>query len=181
MAKKRFAVLGKYNLHYFEGLLSSQTSVDLKEKHIGRWIAENPFSKGIGWEPYPLSLRVVNWIKWAWLNEDINVKDFDKSLASQINYLYKNLEYHLLGNHLLENAKALIFGGCYFQGKNAKKWLNKGLKILLKELKEQILDDGGHFELSPMYHILIFELVLDLLALAKILIHQKNFATVETN
>ena len=34
--------------------------------------------------------------------------------------------------------------------------------ILKKELSEQILPDGGHYELSPMYHSIILEDILDL-------------------
>ena len=56
---------------------------------------------------------------------------------------------------------------CYFDGALAEKWLLKGLEIVDLQLDEQVLDDGGHFELSPMYHIIIFELVLDILALSK--------------
>ena len=37
--------------------------------------------------------------------------------------------------------------------------------MLGKELDEQILPDGGHFELSPMYHSIILEGILDLLSL----------------
>ena len=32
-------------------------------------------------------------------------------------------------------------------------------------MEEQILNDGGHFELSPMYHSIIFEDLLDILNL----------------
>ena len=43
--------------------------------------------------------------------------------------------------------------------------MSKGLKILKKQLNEQILEDGGHFELSTMYHGLILEDILDLINL----------------
>ena len=33
--------------------------------------------------------------------------------------------------------------------------------FLLKELDRQILDDGAHFELSPMYHCIILSKILD--------------------
>jgi uncharacterized heparinase superfamily protein len=36
------------------------------------------------------------------------------------------------------------------------------------ELEEQILADGGHFELSPMYHALLLEDVLDLIQLGRL-------------
>jgi uncharacterized heparinase superfamily protein len=73
------------------------------------------------------------------------------------------IEYHLLGNHLFKNAKALIFAGLFFCGRNADKWLANGLKILKNEMNEQVLSDGGHFERSPMYHSMILEDCLDLL------------------
>jgi len=37
------------------------------------------------------------------------------------------------------------------------------LDIYQKEIKEQILDDGGHFERSPMYHSIILEDLLDII------------------
>lgn len=155
-----------YNLHYFDGILSLDTDDNLKIFYITRWIEDNKDISSVAWDPYPTSLRIVNWIKWRWDNKK-NIEGFDACLAKQLTHLSKSLEYHLRGNHLLENAKALIFGGCYFKGDQAIKWLDKGLKILDVELSEQILQDGGHFELSPMYHSIIFELVLDLLALSK--------------
>jgi len=160
------ALLWTYNLHYFDGLLASETDDYLKKKHIDRWIKDNLSAASVAWDPYPTSLRIVNWIKWSWANNE-SPDTFIRSLAIQISHLFGSLEYHLLGNHLLENAKALIFGGCYFVGDDATKWLNKGLEIIDQELSEQVLEDGGHFELSPMYHSIMLELVLDLLALAK--------------
>jgi uncharacterized heparinase superfamily protein len=38
---------------------------------------------------------------------------------------------------------------------------NKAKKIIEPELKEQILSDGAHFELSPMYHQIILDRLLD--------------------
>jgi uncharacterized heparinase superfamily protein len=63
---------------------------------------------------------------------------------------------------LLANAKALVFAGCYFGGTEADVWLSRGLDILESQLSEQIRPDGGHFELSPMYHAIVLEDVLDL-------------------
>lgn len=164
-ANKNIPLLWTYNLHYFDGLLADNTDSHLKINHVNRWIVDNSSISGVAWDPYPTSLRIVNWIKWSWVNKE-RTESFGRSLAIQLSHLYGSLEYHLLGNHLLENAKALIFGACYFEGSQATRWLDKGLEILDQELSEQILDDGGHFELSPMYHSIMLELVLDLLALA---------------
>lgn len=156
-----------YNLHYFEGIMGADTKAELKVSLINQWIRDNSSSIGIGWDPYPLSLRISNWVKWFWSSESIVTQLQLHSLFQQTKYLEKNLEYHLLGNHLLENSKALIFAGYFFGGRMGDTWLALGLKILKSELREQILDDGGHFELSPMYHSLMLELVLDILQLSK--------------
>src|SRR5207253_4210622 len=77
----------------------------------------------------------------------------------------RRLEYHLLGNHLLANAKALVFAGAFFSGPEAGRWLHIGLKLLDSEMREQFLADGGHFERSPMYHSMLIEDLLDLVQL----------------
>ena len=157
-----------YNLHYFDDLsaFDSQTRTTLHQGLIERWISENPAPLGNGWEPYPLSLRIVNWIKWSLAGNELEAQWRD-SLALQLRFLSQRLEWHLLGNHLLANAKALVFGGLFFSGHEAEKWLTKGLEILLEQLPEQILVDGGHFERSPMYHAIILEDLLDLINLAQ--------------
>ena len=132
-----------------------------------RWLKENPPATGNGWEPYPLSLRVVNWIAWTLAGNDPDPRLLH-SIAVQVRTLGSALEFHLLGNHLLANAKALIFAGCFFSGPEADAWLQTGLDLLDAELDEQILADGGHFELSPMYHATILEDVLDLIQLGRL-------------
>ena len=91
-----------------------------------------------------------------------------KSLSIQTRWLYKRIEWHILGNHLFSNAKALVFSGVFFEGKEAEKWLLKGLKIIKKQLPEQILEDGGNFERSPMYHALFLEDLMDLINISRV-------------
>lgn len=155
-----------YNLHYFEDLVSvdAETKCDWHKEYVDNWINQNPAMTGNGWEPYPCSLRIVNWIKY-FLNGEDPEPHWLESLYLQTHVLYQNLEYHLLGNHLLANGKALVFAGLYFDGVNANKWLLKGLEILNTQLDEQILADGAHFELSPMYHCIILFDLLDIINL----------------
>jgi uncharacterized heparinase superfamily protein len=155
-----------YNLHYFDDLnaCGANQRLDLHVNLINRWINENPAPFGNGWEPYPTSLRIVNWIK-AFLNHVEPSQAMLDSLAKQVDYLSQDLERHLLGNHLFVNAKALIFTGLFFEGDYADNWLATGLDIYSKELEEQILQDGGNFELTPMYHVIMLVDLLDLLNL----------------
>ena len=155
-----------YNLHYFDDL--NAIGFDTRRKQqvhfITKWIDENAAPVGNGWEPYPTSLRIVNWIK-GFLSGIETEQVILNSLAQQADFLSQNLERHLLGNHLFANAKALIFSGIYLEGKEASGWLKTGLDIYTKELDEQVLPDGSNFELTPMYHVIMLVDLLDLINL----------------
>jgi uncharacterized heparinase superfamily protein len=159
--------LWRYNLHYFDDLnaLHAETRRDAQAALLVRWIAENPPGHGTGWEPYPASLRIANWIK-AFLGGMPAPQAWLDSLAAQVRWLGGRIEWHLLGNHLFVNAKALVLAGLFFDGPEADAWRARGLAILRREMPEQLLADGGQFERSPMYHALALEDLLDLLNVA---------------
>jgi uncharacterized heparinase superfamily protein len=163
-----FGRLWQYNLHYFDWL-KEQAAVERAaddEAWITRWIEDNDTRTGVGWEPYPTSVRIANWIIWL-ITIGISSPEILQSLAVQVRHLERNIEYHLLGNHILANAKALICAGAFFSGKEAERWLDKGLSLLTHELREQFFEDGGHFERSPMYHALLLEDLLDLIGIGE--------------
>lgn len=160
--------LWRYNQHYFDDLNAQGASArtDWHSALIADWIAANPPGRGSGWEPYPTSLRIVNWVKWAMTGNALT-EEARQSLAIQTRWLGRRMEWHLLGNHLFANAKALVFAGLHSDGPEAGRWLKTGLAVLAREIPEQILPDGGQFELSPMYHALAVEDMLDLINIAR--------------
>ncbi|MDG1302225.1 MAG: alginate lyase family protein [Opitutae bacterium] len=159
--------LWNYNLSYFEWLNQEGTRVSPDEAKLilNQWIEMNPAGSTRAWDPYPVSLRIINWIRFFIENEA--VESVHDSLAYHARWLSGRIETHLLGNHYLVNGVALLFAGLYFEGKEAERWLRLGWSIVREELPTEVLDDGGHFERSPMYHSLILEDVLNLLNLAK--------------
>ena len=161
--------LWRYNQHYFNDL-NSTGSLKRKvwhDKLLKRWINENKLGKGVGWESYPTSLRIVNWIKWHLLGNTLSDSCL-KSLVLQAQWLSKRIEWHILGNHLFSNAKALVFAGLFYSTKQSEIWLKKGLKIINDEINNQVLNDGGNFERSPMYHAIFLEDVLDLINISQV-------------
>jgi uncharacterized heparinase superfamily protein len=164
--------LWMYNLHYFDDLNARDAPARCPwhRQLLERWIVENPPARGEGWEPYPLSRRIVNWVKWDLRSGQLPAA-CRASLAVQARWLRGQLEYHLLGNHLLANAKALVHAGLYFTGSEAERWYARGMNIIGRELPEQVLADGGHFERSPMYHAAVLEDLLDLLNLLRAYAH----------
>lgn len=172
-------LLWTYNLHYFDDLKSREMS-SLQHEMIESWVEEVPQGEGPAWSPYPTSLRVVNWIFWHLRQKETGKSGLSdaalSSLRVQLDYLSQNIEWHLLGNHLFENGKALLIGGMFFSGERADQFLAKGIKIVTKEIEEQILTDGAHFELSPMYHALFVEGLLQILMLERVFSYRKNDA-----
>ncbi|WP_223898149.1 alginate lyase family protein [Sulfurovum sp. TSL1] len=160
-----FTLYGKlwtYNLNYFDYLHQEETSKDDGLRLIYDFIEQS--DKVIdGLEAFPISLRGINWIKFL-VKYKIDDTKINDSLYAQYQILMDNIEYHLLGNHLLENGFSLLFSAYYFQD---ERFYDKAKKILIYELEEQILDDGAHFELSPMYHQIMLFRVLDCINLIK--------------
>ena len=157
-----YGKLWTYNLNYFDFLnqegMSKEIGIDLINDYI-----KNDKTLKDGKEPYTISLRGINWIKFLCYH-NINEHIINQTLYNHYQLLLNNLEYHLLGNHLLENAFSLLFGAYYF--KDEVLYI-KSKKLLISELNEQILNDGAHFELSPMYHQIILWRLLDCILLVK--------------
>ena len=162
-------MLWLYNLHYFDDLnsVNCEQKLHFHQQLISEWIKLNSNVNSIAWDPYPISLRLVNWTKFFFRYEGEIPQQWLVSFAQQALVLIKRREYHLFGNHLYANGKALIFAGVLIKGELGNTFLNKGLDIIDKENNEQFLADGGHFELSPMYHSMLLMDLLELIELAK--------------
>ncbi|WP_299107771.1 alginate lyase family protein [uncultured Tenacibaculum sp.] len=158
-----FGKLWTYNLNYFDFLnqegISKEDGLSLITNYI-----KNDKNLLDGKEPYTVSLRGINWIKFLSKNS-IKEEVVNQTLYNHYQFLINNLEYHLLGNHLLENGFSLFFGAYYF---NDKSFYKKAKKILKEQLEEQILGDGAHFELSPMYHQILLNKLLDCIRLVQL-------------
>jgi len=156
-----YSVHGKlwnYNLQYLDYIQQEDINLDIR---LG-WIEEiysALYSGNLKPEPYPASLRAMNVIRFFSSNPTLIAQcpELQSALYAELNYLHIHYEYHLLGNHLLENGFSMLMGGYYFQNPD---WIKKAERVLRVQLNEQILNDGAHFELSPMYHrIILFRLL----------------------
>lgn len=153
--------LWHYNINYFDFINSSSLCPETSTKFIKDWIdcyGKNKYAK----DPYPASIRLVNWIKFFTKNQDKLDSNIILSIYKQSILLCKTIEYHIAANHLLTNAKALLFCGFFFDDKKSKKFLNKGIKILNKEIDEQFFPDGCHYERTPSYQTVMLEDLLDI-------------------
>lgn len=155
--------LWDYNLNYFDYINQPEMSCEVACRWIDRYIADI-HTVTWGLDPYPIALRGINWIKFFCRQPECATKEREDSLYSQYRLLERKLEYHLLGNHLLEDAFSLYIGAAYFAD---EAMMHRARRLLLSELKEQTLPDGAHYEQSPMYHCILLDRLLDCLNFAK--------------
>lgn len=161
--------LWNFNLHYFEFAIALAGSY-IKSKDIKyyskfkelliSWSENNNDLKGDAWQAYTISLRIPN----LFICFDLFGKVFEddnefreqilQNIYLQYKYLMQHQEQHLLGNHYFENLKTILICSIYFKEDSIyKTYFSK----LQKQIKEQILEDGMHFELSLMYHKIVLE------------------------
>ena len=158
-----YGMLWTYNINYFDWLHQPGMSKELGLETLSQFYSTPAEKNHVILHPYPTSLRIMNTAKFI---SKCNIKEdwLYYELVSDLKFLSCRLEYHLLANHLLENAFALYIGGLIT---NQGVFIQRGKKLLVRELKEQVLNDGMHYERSPMYHLIILERLLDALNFAK--------------
>lgn len=158
---KMHDALWAYNLNYMDWLNQSRLTVEEGTKWINRFVEDIHYNN-VGLDPYPTALRCINWVKFVCkYHEELDaqkLRRWNNSLYSQYRLLERRLEYHLLGNHLLEDAYSLAIGAIYLADK--RMW-RKSAYLLRRELTKQILADGAHYEQSPMYHCIMLDRLLD--------------------
>ncbi|MEA2271799.1 MAG: hypothetical protein QOI98_507 [Solirubrobacteraceae bacterium] len=118
---------------------------------VADWLAREATPRRPAWHPYPTSLRIVAWAAalsamdgWP----DALRSHIGRSLLRQGRYLSRSVEHDVGGNHVLKNATALAFAGALLPRSGL---LDRGLRLLAREVPEQVLADGGHIERSPSY------------------------------
>ncbi|WP_142859571.1 heparinase II/III family protein [Salinigranum halophilum] len=150
---------------FFSAERRLENPIEFVKEVLDPWIREMVSRTVIGseeylrrdWIPHAVSLRIMRLCRYcAWLDAN----DMLSSREFILRYLYKNtlflrnhIETDVGGNHLIENALALTMSGLVFQSKTD--WLETGLSLFENAGQNQFLDDGGHFERSPMYHIMV--------------------------
>ena len=162
--------LWAFNLHYLGALadLVFAGHTEAAQRVLASWAAAyRDRWDSVAWHPYPVSLRLINLcVAAGHAGRFDTLGDRTLELAStHAAYLLRHLEYDLRGNHLLENACALLFAARFLHGALATQCEAVARRLLLTEVREQVLPDGAHFELSPMYHAIVLHRLLQVTSL----------------
>lgn len=162
--------LWTYHLNYFDFLNQPGMTAEAGLALVQDFMNQTDTLRD-GLESYPTSLRIINWVQFLSRNQ-INAATINRHLFAQVHLLSRRLEYHLSGNHLLENGLSLLIGALYFRH---ERWFRLAASLVCTELTAQVLADGAHYERSPMYHQLLLDRLLTvLLALQRDTWHKEN-------
>lgn len=164
--------LWEFHLHYFDwarewlnDALSAGHWPDRAaplQPLLDSWIASNSSGRGDGWHSYTLSLRTRNWIALFRGCPALATPERLQSLWQQLCWLQAHPEHCHGGNHWLENLTALAIGGLQFDGPKAIRMHCRAMRLLQRELRQQVLSDGGHEERSASYHLLMLNRLAEL-------------------
>jgi hypothetical protein len=157
----KYGRLWTYNLNYFNWLTDESLSSEQRLETIYSYIRQK---RDTGSEPYPISLRGIQWIKFL-SGQNIFEPSILEQLYRDYNLLSAFPEYHIQANHLLENGFSLFFAAHFF---NDQDLYEQAHRILVKELEEQILGDGGHYEQSPMYHCILLQRLMECIEMLRL-------------
>ena len=155
--------LWHYHFHYHSEFPGSARWISRERlstndcfRSLVHWINQQQKASGIAWHPFVTATRIINWIRGAsQLNteeQSVFNNNFGEALYTQLRFLMRRCEWHSRGNHLVRNIAALVLGGVYFDSQEANLWYRIAIKELENITTMQILPDGTHRELSPMYH-----------------------------
>lgn len=132
------------------------------------WVRNQPDRQvTMAWNPFGVAMRLMHWTRLlsVWLpalQEQRELQSVITSLYRQARFLFTHLEFDLQGNHLIKTAAGLYSAGCFFSGNEAEKWKARAASVILDQAHAQTLADGGHYERSPMYHLLVLVDLLDI-------------------
>lgn len=139
----------------------SDSEIAIHRSWLDDWVGDHPIADDSQylrryWMPHSVCLRILNWVRYdslfaSRLDEEFRreIREFAYKNAA---FLSDNVEHGVGGNHLIENAVALIVAGVYA---NEQAWLRQGYQIFERAGEDQFFEDGGHIERSPMYHLIV--------------------------
>lgn len=143
--------------------------------HVASWLDDNPAERGINWaSSLEVALRLIAWC-WALvlfarspaLGPELFAR-MSASIEQHAAHVERYLSHFFSPNtHLTGEALGLFYAGTLFAGSGrARRWRERGARILEVEMGRQVLADGVYFEQSTCYQRYSVEIALHVLALS---------------
>lgn len=156
-------------LHGFDWLRDLRSAGGERARRMAREMAANWVSRfqkphDVAWRPDITGIRIASWISFhdffcGSAGDDFRHEYF-ASLLRQAKHLSRALPGALYGIPLMKALKGLAYSGLCLDDGDAR--LEQAFKGILKEIKEQILADGGHVSRSPQSTFEFLQVLVDL-------------------
>lgn len=138
-------------------------------QYVDDWINRNPVEQGVNWiVAMEVALRALSILftvnlLWPLTNEEQEWKDkVTHSLWQHLVYIEANLEFsHILrGNHYLSNLVGLYGLAVFLDGPGMPQRRRRYQRLLEREILLHVYEDGGNYEASSGYHVLVAQIFL---------------------
>lgn len=148
---------------------NAEQQVEYLERSIDSWLRANPYLSGVHWtSSLELAERVISWALIYPRVADHVTRDRDfrqRWLASIYLHLKRIAQklsfYSSANNHLLGELTGLFVGAtCFDFWPECQGWRERAQKLLEREIRLQIGEDGVNREQAMSYHIFTMELLL---------------------
>jgi uncharacterized heparinase superfamily protein len=159
-------LLFRFYLHSFRPLLAYASGTsggagdDFWAEAVRGWLRDAAAEPARpAWHPYPTSLRILAWSAAVSRLETWSPElraEVVRHIARQAGYLRRAIEHDVGGNHVLLNGTAVTVAARLLGDAGLER---SGLGTLRRELRHQVLPDGGHCERSPAYHLEVEEML----------------------
>jgi hypothetical protein len=142
------------------------------DAYVSSWVNSNPVpvdsngGSGPSWETLSAAWRLREWL-WiaqvAWKHPLFRRGTQSIMLRSVWEHCTHLMDHRGHPNNwIIVEAAALTLAGLTFPDfVDSERWVNVGMERLGSEFHRQFLDDGVHFEISPLYHALCGQAVLE--------------------
>lgn len=166
-------------LHQFSWLRDLRALGDNLARRLARQLITNWIDRNQDWQLYSWQVgitghRVANWIAlydFFCASADDSFRSlFFREISRQVRHLMYSWEDAVTSLERLFALKGIIYAAITFPGENHR--LSTLLLHLEKEIRAQILPDGGHKSRSPETHVIVLRDLIDIRAMLRLIHHE---------
>lgn len=149
------------------------------EKTVCNWISSSPVpvdsngGAGPGWETLSAAWRLREWL-WirgiVWPCPSFRISAREMMLRSFWEHARHLMDHQGHPNNwmIVESGALALSGMCLSEFQEADTWVEEGIRRLEIEFNRQFMDDGVHYEFSPLYQAICLESFLEVKRVAAI-------------
>jgi Heparinase II/III-like protein/Heparinase II/III N-terminus len=140
---------------------------DIARALVSHWIDQNPVGVGVNWTTaMEVALRAISicfLLDLVWPlrpDEQLWLEKVTRSLWQHLLYIESNLEFsHIVrGNHYISNLIGLFCLSTFLDGPQIESRRKSYQRCIEGEILQQTYEDGGDYEASTGYHVLVTQM-----------------------